>query len=187
MNTDILGRLRHPFISLYSMTGSEIYKVQKQTAETPNLIVSHTNKRLSPIVELFNLDSIFLTLPNKPTVEDYERVFFGFKNPIITLHGFLRVIPPEICEKYTIFNMHPGLITKYPELKGLDPQKRAVELKHEIGGCVIHRVTSELDGGEIIFTRETPIKGLDEQQVTILLKALAQKMWTKLLSKALYT
>jgi folate-dependent phosphoribosylglycinamide formyltransferase PurN len=48
-----------------------------------------------------------------------------FPDAIVTLHGWLRVIPAYVCERSRIYNGHPGLITKYPELKGKDPQVRA--------------------------------------------------------------
>ena len=73
---------------------------------------------------------------------------------IITLHGWMRIIPPSICEKYEIYNGHPGLITKYPILKGKDPQKRAYEGNYKTAGCVIHKVIPEVDAGEVIRHKE---------------------------------
>ena len=52
-------------------------------------------------------------------------------NTLITLNGWLRIVPPDKCAKYNIYNGHPGLITKYPELKGKDPQQRMWENIHE--------------------------------------------------------
>ena len=36
--------------------------------------------------------------------------------------------PGEVCEKRNIYNGHPGLITQYPQLKGKDPQQKAIDL-----------------------------------------------------------
>ncbi len=76
------------------------------------------------------------------------------KDPIITLHGWLRIMPPEICEEFTIFNGHPGLIIDYPELKGKDPQVRTwegmKEGKYPTAGCVIHKVTAGVDEGKVV-------------------------------------
>ena len=90
-----------------------------------------------------------------------------YENPIITLHGWLRIMPPEICNRYEIYNGHPGLITKYPELKGKDPQMRAWEGDYEFCGSVLHRVTEGVDEGEIINLKNSR---LDELIQELLLK-----------------
>ena len=48
----------------------------------------------------------------------------NLKHDLITLHGYLRIIPENICKQCKhIYNGHPGLINMYPELKGKDPQE----------------------------------------------------------------
>ena len=78
------------------------------------------------------------------------------KNTFFTLHGYMKIIKPEVCDSFEgrIFNGHPGLITKYPELKGKNPQKKAFDLNHNTIGSVIHKVTSKLDSGPIILEEE---------------------------------
>ena len=87
---------------------------------------------------------------NKYVLEDYEEILMYFPEAIITLHGWLRIMPKEVCERFSIFNGHPGLITEYPELKGKDPQIRAFEGKYPVMGCVIHKVTAGVDEGKIL-------------------------------------
>jgi len=68
------------------------------------------------------------------------------------LHGFLRILPPELFQYLTgkIYNGHPGLITYFPELKGKDPQIRAWEGKYDTIGSVVHKVTEGVDEGEVV-------------------------------------
>jgi len=69
----------------------------------------------------------------------------------------LRIIPDDICKHYEILNLHPGLITRYPELKGKDPQWRVFDMFNLPSrvGCVIHRAVAEVDSGEVLMERSS--------------------------------
>lgn len=140
--------------TFFSQSGSEIYEISKLSGRFPNAII--TNKSIEKIEKinpklLEEAYSRFIFIPAKPTIEEYKTAL-GFAD-LVTLHGYLRILPPEICYKYTIFNGHPGLITKYPELKGKDPQARAWEEyktnPRPYHGHVIHKVVSEVDEGQV--------------------------------------
>ena len=76
-------------------------------------------------------------------------------NVLVTLHGYLRILPPSFCDKTRIYNGHPGLITKHPELKGFNPQKKAFEAgTYKTVGSVIHEVIPELDSGDVVAEGE---------------------------------
>jgi len=155
-------------VAFFSQTGKEIVDISKQIGRWPDLIV--TNERPEHLRTVSQeLEGKVTFVSNKPTVEELEDILSGYENAVITLHGWLRIMPPQICEKYSIINGHPGLITKYPELKGKDPQERAYtaiqngEMKQ--AGCVIHRVTAGVDEGKVLmkeyFNVET-LTSLDE-------------------------
>ena len=177
------------WIAFFSQTGSEIADLSKALGKWPDVVVTNTrpeNLRTidSRITEKIGDDLIFL--PNKPTVESYKAILRD-KDAVITLHGWLRVMPPELCEKFTMFNGHPGLITDYPELKGKDPQIRTWEgIKKDIyptAGCVIHRVTAGVDEGKVLsFERFSTwdIATLDE--LFKVLKDRSLYLWINLLT-----
>jgi len=99
---------------------------------------------------------------------------------IVTLHGYLRIIPADICEMLEIYNGHPGLINYYPELKGLDPQKRAWENRHRYKwmGSVVHQVTPKLDDGRIITYSAYPMKSVKtEADLFRCLKETSKDAW----------
>src|SRR5690606_19045345 len=75
---------------------------------------------------------------------------------VITLNGWLRIVPPFICKQWKgrLFNGHPGLITKFPELRGKDPQQKAFELQMKKVGSVVHEVTEKVDDGKVITESE---------------------------------
>ena len=143
--------MKKPWIAFFSQTGTEIVDLAESLGRWPDLIV--TNQRpagLRVINKKLKEADVLVTVSNRPSVSELEEVIGYYKDPIVTLHGWLRVMPPSICEKYTIFNGHPGLITEYPELKGKDPQIRAFEGKYPVIGCVLHRVTAGVDEGRVI-------------------------------------
>ena len=151
--------IRKPLIwkTLFSQSGTEIYEISKQLGRFPDAII--TNKSLENLEKinyklLEEAYSKFVFIPRIATPEEYKTAI-GNAN-LVTLHGFLRILPPEVCYRYTIFNGHPGLITRYPELKGKDPQARAwTEYKENprpFHGHVIHRVVSAVDEGAVEVT-----------------------------------
>ena len=144
------------WITFFSQTGSEIVNLSEKLGRVPDVIVTNNfddkthyhpgiRKLKSPLI-IAKHDALMHYF-NTQTVYDPSSV-------IITLHGYLRIIPEHICNKYTIYNGHPGAIDLYPELKGKDPQARTWENKesYPVVGSVVHRVTKGVDEGDIIKT-----------------------------------
>lgn len=180
---------------LFSQTGSEIYKISERIGRWPDAII--TNKSPESI-ESINPNLLekafdrFIFVPRIPTELEY-RTAIGSAN-IVTLHGYLRIVPPEICYRYNIFNGHPGLITKYPELKGKDPQKRAWEEyrtnPRPYHGHVIHKVISAVDEGEVESTAYFKVRELYGEYKTLenytaQLHTTAVNNWVAFLNKKL--
>lgn len=141
--------------ALFSQSGSELLEISNQVGRFPDAII--TNKsfddldRINPSLLEKAFDR-FIFLPKKPTVEEYKEAIKSAD--MVTLHGFLRIVPPEICARYKIFNGHPGLITKFPELKGKDPQAKVwwahADTPYRLHGHVIHEVVPEVDAGLVL-------------------------------------
>jgi len=170
---------RTEWIAFFSQTGSEIVDISKSLGRWPDKII--TNKRPEHLrkinEELLNVDIIYLS--NKPTVEEYKNVLS--EKCIVTLHGWLRIMPPEICEQHTIFNGHPGLITEYPELKGKDPQIRAFEGKYPVAGAVLHKVVAGVDEGKVIAEERFNTFNLELDDLFRILRDRSLYMWCNFL------
>ena len=93
--------------------------------------------------------------------------------------AYSRIIPSEICKEYSIVNLHPGLITKYPILKGKDPQEKAYNLGLKTSGAVIHEVVAEVDSGKILDSIEISIEGLTLDEVYENLHKCSSELWIK--------
>ena len=90
----------------------------------------------------------------------------------IALAGFMRIVPPSFVEKWRgkILNIHPSLLPKY---KGLDTHARAIAAGDASGGCSVHIVTEELDGGPLVVQAVVPVESDDSAQT------LAQRVHTQ--------
>ena len=166
------------WIALFSQTGSEIYEVSKQLNRFPDKIITNGqdwDKINQDLVKCATIDYV----DKKPTTEQYLK--FLPEDALVTMHGWLRIVPGEVCKTRTIYNGHPGLITTYPELKGKDPQERAFEAGMEYGGCVIHKAVAEVDAGAILSERTIPIKGLSLDEVYTTLHKVSVTLWVDFL------
>ncbi len=176
--------MKRTWIAMFSHTGSEIASVSNKINRYPDRVITNQapGNICSELVDNNLLDILYCArTPDEP---EYERMF-SRGSPIITLHGWMRVIPGRVCEHNEIINLHPGLITKYPELKGKDPQVRAWDLQHPYVGCVLHRASAEVDSGEIIDKKWSYNKFNTYDDMEQRLRANAEHLWIKYLKRVL--
>ena len=136
------------WIVLYSQTGSEIANLSKHLNRKPDLILTNNKNEQTYSSDLINLDTP-ITIGDHRDLMDIIRSHLP-SEIIVTLHGYLKIIPQDVCEKYSIYNGHPGLITTYPELKGHNPQIRTWNGDYKEIGSVVHKVTDIVDDGEVL-------------------------------------
>lgn len=166
------------WIALFSHTGREITEVSRRLGIKPYRVV--TNKSVDDDTIWEELDGITF-VARSPTVDDYEA--FLEPDALVTMHGWMRIVPSSICKKYEILNLHPGLITRYPELKGKDPQQRVFNMLNPPSrvGCVIHRATAELDSGDVLMERSVANTFYSASNLTNYLHRMAWDMWVDFL------
>lgn len=165
------------WITFFSQTGSEIVELVKVIGRKPDYILTNNFDESKYHPDIKKLGSKVIV--NKHNILMDQLRFDQIDKPLITLHGYLRILPADICKKYDIYNGHPGLINSYPELKGKDPQVRAFEGNYKWIGSVIHKVTAGVDEGPVIDTSAIPntVKSLDEMYST--LKRISLYLWIK--------
>lgn len=161
------------WVALSSFSGSELLLINTLLEQQP---IIATNNRASKLLSIGATQ-----LSDRPSVDEYYNLF-GDDCDIVTLHGWNRIIPDAVCERYNIYNVHPGDIVNYPTLlKGYNPQQRAVEGKFKKTGVVIHKCIPEVDSGEIVMFKQVDIEGLDLETVTELLRMVSVDMWIEFL------
>lgn len=189
------------WIAFFSQTGSEIAAISQELGRWPDYIVTNKmgDKDINPaILRTINYStakdgrSTLVRIPKWPKDVDYMYIadYMGYsilngkwkENVLVTLHGYLRILPPSFCDRTRIYNGHPGLITKYPELKGFNPQQKAFEAgTYDTLGCVIHEVIPELDSGDVVASGEIKNNYDNLENCTLALHDLSIQLWTKFL------
>lgn len=175
------------WIAFFSQTGSEIVEVSKLLGRWPDMIVTNERpehlRKIHPALESRHL----VFVENKPTDEELSMILSQYGNPLVTLHGWLRIMPPYICNRFEIYNGHPGLITEKIQggygdlLVGKDPQEKAYKLNLPYSGCVIHKVVEGVDEGEILSYRKVSIENLELTQVFQILHSISVSLWVEFL------
>lgn len=160
------------WVAIFSHSGSELASVIETIGKEPDYIVTNQfdsnkiDKRLRKKIEYMEAKDIHDWL-----------TALADDNPVVTLHGYNRIIPERaLTEK--MYNVHPGDTIKYPELRGKDPQKKALELGLNSTGVIIHQVDEGVDTGETQMVGTHPIReGITEKELIDELRVVAIGLW----------
>lgn len=85
-----------------------------------------------------------------------ERLGADGKPPLVLLAGFMRILTPGFVQRFAgrLVNIHPSLL---PAFTGLHTHQRAIDEGCRYAGATVHRVTAELDHGEILEQAVVPV------------------------------
>lgn len=172
------------WVALFSRTGSEITEISKKLGRWPAKIITNKQDLSNVSKELLDKHKV-VQIPAKPTLQQYFKAIGpGF---LVTLNGYLRIVPGELCTAYEIYNGHPGLILPdaHPELIGKDPQKRALEAGHKEVGCVIHKAIAAVDKGPILAHKAIPNTFKTEDEILQGLHNVSVSLWVEFLKEKL--
>ena len=95
-------------------------------------------------------------------------------NPaLVVLAGFMRILTPEFVTCYAgrLVNIHPSLL---PAFTGLNTHQRALDAGCKVAGATVHRVTADLDHGEILAQAMVPVLQTDSS-ATLAARVLTQE------------
>lgn len=75
---------------------------------------------------------------------------------LVVLAGFMRILTPDFVMHYVgrLINIHPSLL---PAFTGLHTHQRAIDAGCRFAGATVHRVTIELDHGDILDQAVVPV------------------------------
>ncbi len=104
---------------------------------------------------------------------------------LVVLAGFMRILTPGFVAHYAgrLVNIHPSLL---PAFTGLRTHERALQAGCKFAGATVHRVTAELDHGEILAQAVVPVLA-DDTAETLAERVLAQEhvMYPKVVAQLL--
>jgi phosphoribosylglycinamide formyltransferase-1 len=91
---------------------------------------------------------------------------------LVVLAGFMRILTPSFVTHYAgrLINIHPSLLPAFP---GLNTHARALDMGCKFAGATVHRVTTELDHGDILAQAVVPVLPNDTSD------ALAERVLTQ--------
>ena len=92
---------------------------------------------------------------------------------LVVLAGFMRILTPGFVAHYAgrLINIHPSLL---PAFTGLNTHQRAIDAGCETAGATVHRVTADLDHGEILAQAVVPVLASDSA-ATLAARVLVQE------------
>jgi phosphoribosylglycinamide formyltransferase 1 len=92
---------------------------------------------------------------------------------LVALAGFMRILTSGFVQHYEgrLINIHPSLL---PAFTGLKTHQRAIDMGCRVAGATVHRVTSELDHGEILDQAVVPVLPGDTAE-TLAARVLTQE------------
>ena len=75
---------------------------------------------------------------------------------LVVLSGFMRILTPGFVAHFAgrLINIHPSLL---PAFTGLNTHQRAIDMGNKFAGATVHRVTAELDHGDILDQAVVPV------------------------------
>jgi phosphoribosylglycinamide formyltransferase 1 len=96
-----------------------------------------------------------------------------FNPALVVLAGFMRILTPGFVAHYDgrLVNIHPSLL---PAFTGLHTHQRAIDEGCKFAGATVHRVTPELDHGQILDQAVVPVLPGDTAQ-TLAARVLTQE------------
>ena len=92
---------------------------------------------------------------------------------LVVLAGFMRILSPGFVQHYAgrLINIHPSLL---PAFRGLDTHQRAIDAGCQVAGTTVHRVTVDLDSGQLLAQAVVPVL-VGDTAVSLAARVLSQE------------
>lgn len=111
------------------------------------------------------------------TREDFDakivQIIQSYRVDLTVLAGFMRIVTDIFTSNINAINLHPSFL---PYFKGKDAIQRSFESDMDFGGVSVHRVSNELDGGEIIVQEKIGKQNLCFAEFTQKIQLLEKRL-----------
>ena len=112
-------------------------------------------------MQSMNIPTVTFTREQWQQADEILKVLNDNDIDLIVLAGFLCIIPDAIINAYQgrIINIHPSLLPYYggPGMWGHHVHQAVIDAGDTQSGITIHHVTTEVDGGKIVFQASCPV------------------------------
>ncbi len=146
-------------VVLFSGTGSNLENLirhfhGRRFGERRCTIVPVTNRPDAGGIERarrYGIETVVIDHRNFEERESFDarlvETIESFAPDLVVMAGFMRILTPVFTSRIEAINLHPSLL---PLFKGADAIRKSFESGMKVGGVTVHRVTQELDSGEIL-------------------------------------
>ena len=147
---------------LISGEGSNLFEILVNNFKSKNFYTVSiiSNNKISDEIKNFIKDQNF-NIKIFEKITNLKSIYIKNSDVVFSV-GYMKVINKELSSKHNIINLHPSLLPKY---KGLMTQKRMLINNEKEFGFTIHKVSAELDAGDIICQKRKKITNFDEQEI----------------------
>jgi len=153
------------WIAFFSQTGSEIIELSKKLNRKPDLIITNNfEEKIKFHPEIRELGVTIMSAKHDIIMNYFRnQVIYNVPQTLISLHGYLRILPADICEKYEIYNGHPEVWQENE--------------KYNIIGSVVHKCTAELDDGDVLKSVYVRNRNYTKEDLYASLKMTSLSAW----------
>ena len=151
--------------------GAQISAVISNKADAQGLVFAKAHGMATAVVD----HKAFANQPNPREAFDAALMaeIDTHQPDLVVLAGFMRILTPGFVAHYAgrLINIHPSLLPAFP---GLNTHARALEMGCKFAGATVHRVTAELDHGDILAQAVVPVLS-DDTADTLAARVLTQE------------
>ena len=162
--------------------------IQKMHQKEIEVVVCITNKVDAKGIkraQKHNIPVEVITHQTYPTREAFDtklvEVIQRYNAKLSILAGFMRILTPTFTTQIDALNIHPSFL---PQHKGANAIENSF-LSREGTGVSVHRVSAELDGGEIILQQRLSTDDDTLEGYTTRLRSLEHRLYIDAIKKVL--
>ena len=147
---------------LLSGSGSNLLKILKKNYLNKDFKVDTivSNNNISIKIKSY-LDRFYKDVLVRECQRTLQKKIFENTDVIFSV-GYMRVIDKSIIDNFDVINLHPSILPYY---KGLMTQKRMLINNENYYGFTIHKVSLELDDGQIISVKAKKVNTKSEYKL----------------------
>ena len=147
---------------LISGGGSNLLKILKKNYLYKDFKVDTivSNNNISIKIKSY-LDRFYKNVLVRECQRTLQKKIFENTDVIFSV-GYMRVIDKRIIDNFDVINLHPSIL---PHYKGLMTQKRMLINNEKYYGFTIHKVSLELDEGQIISVKAKKVNTKSEYKL----------------------
>ena len=137
--------------------------------------------------EKFGIKTEILEHTSFSSREEYDKALVATLKPynpdLIVLAGFMRILTPIFVDTFkNIINIHPSLL---PLFKGSNAIEQSFNSDMKVAGVTVHKVTSELDSGQILAQECFNSDGLNWEEFNTKIKEIEHKIYPRVVKQLL--